>query len=192
MSVNSRRLLKIFSLVIAVGVVGSLQNASARGMDEDFGEAFSRHKIKPVAVKRSRTHRRVKKSNRSAQNTTKYKSLIASHARRQGVPVRLALAVVRVESNYNPRARGRAGEIGLMQLMPRTARGIGYRGSMNNLYNPSTNLYWGMKYLSAAYKKSGGNLCGTIMRYNGGLYAKKISRTAANYCQRVKVIMRQG
>jgi len=138
-------------------------------------------------MKRSSSSRATKSKSKS-----KYNSLIARHARAQGIPVRLAHAVVRIESNYNSRARGRAGEIGLMQLMPATARGIGYRGQMSNLYNPDTNLYWGMKYLGAAYKKAGGNLCGTIMRYNGGLYAKRLSRHAAHYCSRVKVIMKRG
>jgi len=115
-----------------------------------------------------------------------YQNVVAKHARAAGVPVALALAVVRVESNYNPRARGRAGEVGLMQIKPRTARGMGFSGSTSALYDPDTNLKWGMKYLAGAYKLAGGDTCGTIMRYQGGHYAKRMSRVAVGYCAKVK------
>ena len=182
---NSHRMFKIFSLVFIVGFVGSFQNASAERETGFFSGWFA-----PVANKVTVAKR--KRITRPAKNSKKYNALISRHARAVGVPFRLANAVVQVESSYNPRARGRAGEIGLMQIMPATARGIGYRGKMSNLYKPDTNLYWGMKYLGEAYKRAGGNTCGTIMRYNGGLYAKKLSANAARYCKRVKAIMRRG
>ena len=58
-----------------------------------------------------------------------YKRQIQTYAKTYGVPVDLAHAVVRVESNFNPKARGSAGEIGLMQIKPATARMMGYSGS---------------------------------------------------------------
>ena len=182
---NSHRLFKIFSLVFVVGIVGSFQDVSAERENGTFSGWFSRPVAKVAVAKRTPV-------TRAAKSSQKYNALISRHARAVGVPVRLANAVVQVESSYNPRARGRAGEIGLMQLMPATARGIGYRGKMSNLYRPDTNLYWGMKYLGEAYKRAGGNTCGTIMRYNGGLYAKRLSANAARYCKRVKAIMRRG
>ena len=68
--------------------------------------------------------------------------LVGKHARAAGVPVKLALAVVQVESNFNPRAHGKGGEVGLMQIKPATARIIGYTGSIKALYDPDTNLTW--------------------------------------------------
>jgi soluble lytic murein transglycosylase-like protein len=115
-----------------------------------------------------------------------YRAQIAKHAKANGVPVALAMAVVRVESNYNPRVRGSAGEIGLMQIKPQTARGMGFSGSSKALYDPETNLRWGMKYLAGAYQRAGGDTCGTIMRYQGGHYAKRMSRVAVTYCSKVK------
>lgn len=115
-----------------------------------------------------------------------YHKIIERHAQKHGIPVRLAHAFVKVESNYNYKTRGRLGEVGLMQLMPSTARGIGYKGSMKALYNPETNITWGMKYLAMAYKKAGGDTCKTVMRYQGGLWAKKYSKWNRIYCARVK------
>ncbi len=105
------------------------------------------------------------------------------------MPVKIAKAVVQVESNFNPRARGSAGEVGLMQIKPATARGIGYRGSTKALYDPETNLEWGMKYLAGAHKKAGGDVCGTILRYNAGHFAKRMNPVSKRYCSKVKQIL---
>ncbi len=85
----------------------------------------------------------------------RYDELIARYASENDVPVSLAHAVVSVESNYNPKLRGSAGEIGLMQVKLSTARGMGYRGSAKKLYEPETNIRYGMEYLGAARKLVG-------------------------------------
>lgn len=117
--------------------------------------------------------------------STEMRSLIGKHAKAHGVPVELAEAVVHVESRFNPKARGRAGEIGLMQIKPATARLIGYRGSAKGLYDPETNLTWGMLYLAQAYKLANGDTCGAILRYNGGHAARKMTKQARTYCSKV-------
>jgi soluble lytic murein transglycosylase-like protein len=124
----------------------------------------------------------------SAERTAKsdLKALIHKHASAEGVPPELAEAVVKVESNFNPRARGRAGEVGLMQIKPATARAIGYRGTTKALYDPETNLAWGMRYLATAYQLAGGDTCGAILRYNGGHAARKMTRQARAYCGKVQ------
>lgn len=113
------------------------------------------------------------------------RDLVRKHALAAGVPPELAEAVVHVESSFNPRARGRAGEIGLMQIKPATARGIGYKGSANGLYDPETNLTWGMLYLAKAYQLAGGDTCGAILRYNAGHAAKRMSKGVRAYCSKV-------
>lgn len=115
-----------------------------------------------------------------------YEAIIARHAASHGLPVALARAVVRVESNFRPNARGRAGEIGLMQIKPATARMMGYSGSAKGLYDPETNIRWGMKYLAKAHQLGGGDTCGTLLRYNAGHGAKRMNKVSAAYCARVK------
>jgi soluble lytic murein transglycosylase-like protein len=90
--------------------------------------------------------------------------------------------VVRHESNFNPNVTGRAGEIGLMQIKLQTARGLGYTGSRKGLYDPATNIKWGMKYLGQAQRLAGGSQCGTLSRYNAGLYSKRLVKS---YCRGV-------
>lgn len=115
-----------------------------------------------------------------------YHTIIARYASSYGVPLGLARAVVRVESNFRPNARGKAGEVGLMQIKPATARMMGYRGSTKGLFNPETNIKYGMKYLAKAHKLGGGSTCGTILKYNAGHGAKRMNRVSAAYCSKVK------
>ena len=110
--------------------------------------------------------------------------MVRSEAIRQGVPVALALAVAKHESNFRCSAVGRGGERGVMQIKPRTARGIGYRGSPAGLNNCSVGIHYGMVYLRMAYRIAKGNIYRTALLYNAGLgskrkrsaYAEEISR----------------
>jgi soluble lytic murein transglycosylase-like protein len=123
------------------------------------------------------------------ETSGKFSSIISRYASAYGVPVSLAHAVIRVESNYRPDARGSAGEVGLMQIKPATARGMGYSGSAKGLYNPETNIKFGMKYLGLAHKLGGGSTCGTILKYNAGHGAKRMNPISAAYCTKVKRLM---
>jgi len=100
--------------------------------------------------------------------------------------VNLAQAVIRIESNFRVNARGAAGEIGLMQIKPATARMMGYSGSVKGLYDPETNIRYGMKYLAMAQRLGGGSLCGTILKYNAGHAAKRMNKVSSAYCSKVK------
>ncbi|MEM8649539.1 MAG: transglycosylase SLT domain-containing protein [Pseudomonadota bacterium] len=128
-------------------------------------------------------------SSRKASAKGKYGNLIAKYASQHGVPYALARAVVQVESTFRPNVTGAAGEIGLMQIRLATARGMGYRGSAKGLYDPATNLYWGMKYLGKAHRLAGGSTCGTILKYNAGHGAKRMNPISQRYCNRVAKIL---
>lgn len=125
---------------------------------------------------------------KKATKQSKYSHLINRYARKHGVPANLAHAIVRVESNFNPKARGRAGEVGLMQIKLGTARLMGYRGSRKGLYDPETNIKYGMKYLAGAHKLAGGDTCGTVLRYNAGHGAKRMNPVSSRYCKKVRKI----
>lgn len=118
-----------------------------------------------------------------------YSDLIVKYAKRYGVPVNLAHAVVSVESKGNPKARGSAGEVGLMQIKPATARMMGYRGTTKALYDPETNIRWGMQYLATAHQLGGGEVCGTILRYNAGHGATRMNPVSKRYCGKVQALL---
>lgn len=109
-------------------------------------------------------------------------SMIKAYAPSHGVPVWFALRIAKVESNYDPMARGSAGELGLYQLKCSTARGIGFRGPCSTLLNPVVNIKFGLKHLAIAIRKSDGNLKLAASKHNGGLGRKSL---VASYVAKV-------
>ncbi len=101
-------------------------------------------------------------------------AMIESMAPQYGVPTWFALRIAKVESGYNPNARGSAGELGVFQMKCATARGIGYRGSCAGLLHARTGIQYGLKHLSIALKSSGGNLRLAASKHNGGLGRKSL------------------
>lgn len=151
------------------------------GVDPETTESISPGK-RPDLVAKARKEEVVTGGRASGS----YSEIVARYASAYGVPVSLAHAVIRVESNYRVNARGSAGEVGLMQIKPSTARGLGYSGSLKGLYNPETNIKYGMKYLGMAHKLGGGSTCGTILKYNAGHGARRMNPVSAAYCSKVK------
>jgi soluble lytic murein transglycosylase-like protein len=91
-----------------------------------------------------------------------YGELIDKVAADQGVPVKLVRAVIQVESAYQPRARSPKGAMGLMQLMPTTARQYG----VANPYDPMTNIEAGIKHLKSLTERL--PLALALAAYNAG------------------------
>ena len=118
-----------------------------------------------------------------------YAALIAKYAVENDVPVDLANAVVQIESHFNAKMRGNAGEIGLMQVKPATAKLMGYTGSVKGLYDPETNIRFGMKYLAKARMLGGGPTCNTILKYNAGHSATHMNPHSQEYCGKVLALL---
>ena len=125
----------------------------------------------------------------SALSKRPFADLIEREAKAAGVSVELAHAIISVESDYRVEVTGRAGEIGLMQIKPATARDMGFSGDTKELYNPAVNIKYGMRYLAGAERRGGGTLCGTILKYNAGHYSKRMNPTSARYCEKVKLVL---
>lgn len=96
--------------------------------------------------------------------------LIARHAKANGVPEDLVHRVIKRESRYNPRAVGRGGAMGLMQIKHATARGLGYAGTPEGLLSADTNLAYGVRYLAGAYKVADGDPNRAVMFFARGYY----------------------
>jgi soluble lytic murein transglycosylase-like protein len=118
----------------------------------------------------------------------KFYALAEKYAQTHGLPSALVHAVIAVESGWRRDARN-GSSIGLMQITPSTARALGYRGSTKDLYDPETNIRFGVQYLALAYERAGGDLCGTVSRYQSGIDAQKINAANRAYCVRAKNFM---
>jgi soluble lytic murein transglycosylase-like protein len=94
----------------------------------------------------------------------RYEPLIQEHATRQSLRPELVRAVIQVESGFDPRALSPKGAMGLMQLMPATARSLG----VNNPWDPAQNIRGGTDYLRQLLDQYEGHEELALAAYNAG------------------------
>ena len=97
------------------------------------------------------------------RNAEAFEDLVREHSQRQSLRPELVRAVIQVESGFNPSATSPKGAMGLMQLMPDTARQLG----VSNAYDPEENIRGGTTYLRQLLNKFGNEQL-ALAAYNAG------------------------
>jgi soluble lytic murein transglycosylase-like protein len=94
----------------------------------------------------------------------RYDSIISTVSKRHAMDPSLVKAVIEAESDFDSQAKSKAGAVGLMQLMPETARGLG----VTNLYDPTENIEGGVKHLKRLMVQFKRNVPLALAAYNAG------------------------
>src|SRR5215471_12914367 len=124
------------------------------------------------------------------QSSERYRPLVESISRNNGVDPNLIDAMIRTESNYNAWAVSPKGAIGLMQLIPETGRRFG----VQDFFDPQQNIEGGVRYIKYLLDLFHGNIDLSLAAYNAGegLVAKlgkipSISETK-NYVKKIRAV----
>ena len=126
----------------------------------------------------------------AAATRAEIKRIVVEEALNSRVPPSLALAVAKVESDFQERALSTAGARGVMQIMPATAR-VEFGVNVNELWDPRLNIQLGIDYLEQLYDRYGGKWSLALSHYNGGtLKGKGAKATPHGYTRKyVKAVL---
>lgn len=130
-------------------------NSFAQGPDTDF------QKILDSSIKNQK--------NPESASRSEINDLITKYANKNGLDEDFVKAVINQESGFNPNATSHCGAMGLMQLMPSTAQGLG----VTNAYDAEQNIEGGTKYLKGLMNRFGNDKSLALAAYNAGPNAVK-------------------
>lgn len=125
---------------------------------------------------------------------TSYKDIFIEASRKYGVSYDLLTAMAQQESGFDPEAVSRSGAMGIMQIMPETAKGLG----LEHPFDAYDNIMAGAKYISQKLKEFGGNVDKALAAYNAGSsVVKKYNGVppygeTQSYVKNIKAIMKRG
>ncbi len=110
-----------------------------------------------------------KTTSASSMKTTKFDQYFKKAAEKYGVPESLLKGIAKAESNFNERDLSSSGAMGVMQLMPETARSLG----VSDPYDPEQNIMGGAKCIAQKLKEFNGDVELALAAYNAGSGAVK-------------------
>lgn len=135
-------------------------------LSSQFGSQFGSLLTSPQATTNVQAQISVQPQLRDYAQTSKPQilNMISQISQKHGVDEKLVKALVRQESGFNPKAKSHCGAMGLMQLMPGTAKTLGVKDA----FNPVQNVDGGVRHLKWLLSKYNGNVVLALAAYNAG------------------------
>lgn len=186
-------LLMLLSLALPTSALADIYECRGAEGAVHYGNAREPGMTCRVLVRESDERRR--RANRRPRATPRvrdphryrrYDAFIREAATLYQLPEAFLRAVMRVESDFNPTVVSRAGAIGLMQLMPRTAASMGVRDP----FDPRQNILGGARYLRILANLFEGDLILTVAAYNAGEGAVMRYRGIPPYAETQRYVRR--
>lgn len=143
------------------------------------GSGTSAAKKTSAAKQSSKTSGAGQTTTASSMKKTKYDSYFKKAAKKYGVPESLLKAIAKAESNFNAKDVSSSGAMGVMQLMPATARSLG----VDNPFDPEQNIMGGAKCIAQKLKEFNGNVRLALAAYNAGSGAVRRSGGVPSACK---------
>ena len=100
----------------------------------------------------------------NSTTSSPYSDLIIKASKKHGISIPLLKALIKAESNFNPRAVSKKGAMGLMQIMPQTAKIL----NIHNPFDPGENIMGGTRYFKRLVNRFDGKISLAIAAYNAG------------------------
>ena len=117
-----------------------------------------------VSLQNALTEATAVQANTQPRSKSQILNVVSQISKKHGVDEKLVQALIKQESGFNPKAKSKSGAIGLMQLMPATAKNLGVKDP----YNTVQNVEGGVKYLKSMLNKYNGNVILALAAYNAG------------------------
>ncbi|KJR43305.1 Lytic transglycosylase, catalytic [Candidatus Magnetoovum chiemensis] len=141
----------------------TLQGSAKTGKKESTKVNSGKAKRVPITSKNIKKYKSYKRSYNKKQ-VKEIEQIVHSKAAKYRIDPSLVKAIIKAESNWNPEALSPKGAMGLMQLMPSTARLL----SVDNPYDPSDNIDGGVRYMKYLLYKFNGDVSLAVAAYNAG------------------------
>lgn len=158
------RLSPRFSLIPAAAaiLVSCATTAAAQPLSPQF--SYTRNELGTVSISDKGLVAMPGPAAAPSRRGSEFDAIIEDHAQAKGLHPALVRAVIEAESAFNPRAVSRVGAMGLMQLMPGTAKDLG----VNDPFDPVENIRGGTTYLRSLLDRFDGDVRLALAAYNAG------------------------